>query len=268
VPPLHKEVVDEKDGIMLREIETAKERVESLLEQYKFRDALFEVIDLSRKGNKYMQEKEPWIVAKSLEGNPAAQKSIDNCLHICLQLTANLAILINPFLPDTAKKMLHMMKVVDKMLDWENAGKISLLKTGYSLREPQLLFRKIEDAEITAQVEKLKAGLIKPEAGPSSAAEGLPKAAAANSQPSTANEKPLAPEPKATIQYDDFGKLDLKVGTIVAAVIIGVLESLGTGYLDQRLGGGFGNVACYLLLLAMLMLRRHGMFGQLRPERV
>ncbi|HEY4150196.1 MAG TPA: methionine--tRNA ligase [Chitinophagaceae bacterium] len=207
VPPLHKDVVDEKDGIMLREMETAKEKVESLLEQYKFRDALFEVIDLSRKGNKYMQEKEPWIVAKSLEQNPAAQKSIDNCLHICLQLTANLAILINPFLPDTAKKMLHMMKVVDKMLDWENAGKIDLLKTGYSLREPQLLFRKIEDAEIIAQVEKLKAGLIKPENSPSDteaaplAAEGLPKAA----------------EAKPTIQYDDFGKLDLKVGTIIAA---------------------------------------------------
>ncbi len=206
VPPLHKDVVDEKDGIMLREMETAKEKVESLLEQYKFRDALFEVIDLSRKGNKYMQEKEPWIVAKSLEQNPAAQKSIDNCLHICLQLTANLAILINPFLPDTAKKMLHMMKVVDKMLDWENAGKIDLLKTGYSLREPQLLFRKIEDAEIIAQVEKLKAGLVKPENSPSDteaapAAEGLPKAA----------------EAKPTIQYDDFGKLDLKVGTIIAA---------------------------------------------------
>ncbi len=90
------------------------------------------------------------------------KRAIDNCLHLCLQLTANLAILINPFLPTTAKKMLGMMKVVDKMLDWENAGKIKLLSVGYSLREPQLLFRKIEDTEIAAQVEKLKAGLIKP----------------------------------------------------------------------------------------------------------
>ena len=201
VPPLHQDILDEKDAIIMRDIEQAKTRVENLLEQYKFRDALFEVIDLSRKGNKYMQEKEPWIVVKSLEANPAAQKSIDNTLHICLQLTANLAILINPFLPDTAKKMMHMMKVVDKMLDWENAGKVKLLSTGYSLREPQLLFRKIEDAEITAQVEKLKAGLIKP----------------ANGQPATASEQPAAPEPKATIQYDDFGKLDLKVGTIISA---------------------------------------------------
>ena len=140
-----------------------KTKVEELLEEFKFRDALFEVIDLSRKGNKYMQEKEPWIVAKTLgeDGRRRdAQKSIDNCLHLCLQLTANLSILINPFLPSTAKKMLGMMKLVDKVLDWENAGKIKLLSVGYSLREPQLLFRKMEDAEITAQVEKLKAGLI------------------------------------------------------------------------------------------------------------
>src|SRR4030095_15073563 len=86
----------------------------------------------------------------------AAQKEIDNCLHLCLQLTANLAILSNPFLPNTAKKMLHMMKVVDKMLDWENAGKIKLLSVGYSLRAPELLFRKIEDDEIKFQIEKLK----------------------------------------------------------------------------------------------------------------
>jgi len=202
VPPLHQDALDEKDAIIMREIENAKTKVESLLEQYKFREALFEIIDLSRKGNKYMQEKEPWIVAKSLEANPAAQKSIDNTLHICLQLTANLAILINPFLPDTAKKMSHMMKVVDKMLDWENAGKLTLLKTGYSLREPQLLFRKIEDAEITAQVEKLKAGLVKP----------------ATQEPAKADEKTKEQaEPKPAIQYDDFAKLDLKVGTIIAA---------------------------------------------------
>src|SRR4029077_1459740 len=136
-------------------------KIQNLLEDFKFRDALFEVIDLSRKGNKYMQEKEPWIVARQTTSDgqptPEAQKNIDNCLHLCLQLTANLAIFINPFLPNTAKKMLAMMKVVDKMLDWENAGKIKLLSVGYSLREPQLLFRKIEDEEIAIQVEKLKA---------------------------------------------------------------------------------------------------------------
>ncbi len=199
VPKLHNDILDEKDKILIEDISKAKEKVESLLEEYKFRDALFEVIDLSRKGNKYMQEKEPWIVAKQLAANPDAQKSIDNCLHLCLQLTANLTILINPFLPTVAGKMLGMMKVVDKMLDWENAGKIKLLSVGYSLREPQLLFRKIEDEEITAQVEKLKAGLVKPTA-------------------TKMEEKQVeVSNLKSEIVYDDFAKIDLKVGTIVAA---------------------------------------------------
>jgi methionyl-tRNA synthetase len=164
VPALHNDVLDEKDKAMLAEFEQAAKRVEDNLEHYKFRDALFEVIDLARKGNKYMQEKEPWIVAKRLPEDAEAQKLIDNCLHICLQLSANLAILINPFLPFTARKMLHLFKVVDKMLDWENAGKTKLLSVGYSLRAPELLFRKIENEEITAQIEKLKAGLVKPAA--------------------------------------------------------------------------------------------------------
>src|SRR4029078_3417229 len=132
-----------------------------LLEQFKFRDALFEVIDLARKGNKYLQVKEPWKTGSqnidSSRSSPLdGTNAVDNCLHVCLQLCANLAILINPFLPFTAKKMIHMMKVVDKILEWKNAGKTKLLSTGYSLRAPELLFRKIEDAEITLQVEKLK----------------------------------------------------------------------------------------------------------------
>ncbi len=208
VPPLHKDILDEKDAALLQEIEYAKPKIENLLEQYKFREALFEVIDLARKGNKYMQEKEPWIVAKRLVENPKAQSSIDNCLHICLQLTANLAIFINPFLPYTAKKLLHMMKVVEKMLDWENAGKTNLLSVGYSLREPQLLFRKIEDEEIKAQVEKLKAGLVK----------------SVSSEPSALGQEGAAL--KAEIIYDDFAKLDLRVGTIVAAEKVAKTDKL------------------------------------------
>lgn len=214
VPKLHEDILDDTDKAIIADIESAKVKVQTALENFRFRDALFEVIDLSRKGNKYMQEKEPWIVAKQLGssktlspgeglGEVAAQKSIDNTLHICLQLTANLAVLINPFLPTTAQKMLHMMKVVDKMLDWENAGKLKLLSVGYSLREPQLLFRKIEDAEITAQIEKLKAGSEK-------AASNEPRATSKESEAQSL-------KPKAEIQYDDFAKLDLKVGTITAA---------------------------------------------------
>jgi methionyl-tRNA synthetase len=155
VPVLHTDIMNETDKVLFSEIQNSKLKVDSLLETYKFRDALFEVIDLARKGNKYMQEKQPWIDAKQTtsDGVPTteAQTKIDNCLHVCLQLTANLAILINPFLPATAKKLCYMMKVVDKMLDWENAGKEKLLSVGYSLREPQLLFRKIDDAEIADQ---------------------------------------------------------------------------------------------------------------------
>ncbi|HNP24398.1 MAG TPA: methionine--tRNA ligase [Panacibacter sp.] len=213
VPKLYEEMMDDKDRQIIADIKAAKEKVENLIEQYKFRDALFEVIDLSRKGNKYMQEKEPWIVAKSLAENADAQKSIDNCLHICLQLTANLAILINPFLPNTAKKMLGMMKVVDKMLEWQNAGSINLLSVGYSLRAPEILFRKIEDSEITTQIEKLKSGLVKPVQEPTS---DKPQVTSDNSQETT-EEKAVASNVKPEIVYDDFAKLDLKVGKIVAA---------------------------------------------------
>lgn len=203
VPKFHNELLDDKDKSLIADIQNSKTKIQDLLEDFKFRDALFEVIDLSRKGNRYMQEKEPWIVARQAnkEGipTPEAQKQIDNCLHLCLQLTANLAIFINPFLPSTAKKMLHMMKVVDQLLEWKNAGSMKLLSVGYSMREPVLLFRKIDDAEISTQVEKLKAGLIKP------AGTKMEEA-----QKTTATSKP-------EIVYDDFAKIDLRVGTIVAA---------------------------------------------------
>jgi len=216
VPRLHSDVLDENDKAITNEIESSKNKIESLLEQYKFRDALYEVIDLSRKGNQYMQKKEPWIVAKQLEQNPDAQKSIDNTIHLCLQLTANLAIYINPFLPNTAKTMLHMMKVVDKMLDWENAGKLKLLSVGYSLREPQLLFRKIEDTEIVVQVDKLKAGILKT----------IDKDQLGVNNVNT-NETPgKTANVKAEIVYDDFAKIDLKVGTILSAEKVAKADKL------------------------------------------
>lgn len=203
VPALHNDILDDTDRTLLNDIKNAKAVVEGHLENYKFRDALFEVMELSRKGNKYMQEKQPWIVAKTVAEKPEDQKLIDNCLHICLQLTANLAILINPFLPFTAKKMCHMMKVVEKMLDWENAGKTDLLKVNYPLRAPELLFRKIEDSEVANQVEKLKSNLN--------------KATTVNEAPTTAEEQPAIPAQKAEITIDDFVKMDLRAGTILAA---------------------------------------------------
>ena len=207
VPKMHAEVMDDADRALIQDIENAKIKVETCLENYKFRDGLYEVMDLARKGNKYMQDKQPWITAKSLEANPENQQLIDNCLHLCLQLTANLAILVNPFLPFTATKMCGMMKVVERMLDWENAGKIDLLKVNYPLRAPELLFRKIEDTEVAAQVEKLRNNLIK-----ATVAKMEDRIEPAKPEPA-----PVAAEKKAEITYDDFAKMDLRVGTIVKA---------------------------------------------------
>jgi methionyl-tRNA synthetase len=226
VPPLHSDILDEADKTLFAELTNTKVRIENLIESYKFRDALFEVIDLARKGNKYMQDKEPWIVAKQVgdNGQPTleAQKSIDNCLHICLQLTANLAVFVNPFLPFAAKKMCYMMKVVDKILDWENAGSAKLLSVGYSLREPQLLFRKIEDTEVAEQVEKLKlkSQQIKME---NEKSQSVGAASSTEAQPSNAADiKKVITE----INFDDFAKLDLKVGTIVTAEKVAKADKL------------------------------------------
>ena len=215
VPPLHMDILDDADKKMFEEIALTKTKIENLIEGYKFRDALYEVIDLARKGNKYMQDKQPWIVAKYLDPEYAssnttleggvAQKQIDNCLHICLQLTANLAVFINPFLPFTAKKMCYLMKVVDKILDWENAGKAKLVSVGYSLRAPELLFRKIEDEEVKLQVEKLK-----------NKSEKL-KMENNTDSTKTVHAEPQTKSSKPQIEFDDFAKIDLKVGTILLA---------------------------------------------------
>jgi methionyl-tRNA synthetase len=206
VPPYHAGIEDSEDTAVKEAIAATAKKVGELIEGYRFREALFEVIALARIGNGYMQKKEPWIVAKQLAENPAAQKQIDNCLHLCLQLTANLAILAQPFLPFTAKKICHLLKVVDKILDWENAGSLKLLSVGYTLRAPELLFRKIEDEEIAAQIQKLNdaAQLKKMETTPTTTS---------TSAPTTTAIAAVKPE----IVFDDFAKIDLRVGTIVAA---------------------------------------------------
>jgi methionyl-tRNA synthetase len=208
VPPLHPELFDQLDKDTIAEIAAAKQRVEDLLEGYKFREALFEVINLARTGNQYMQKKEPWILAKQVDENgqilPAAQGVIDNTMHICLQICANLAILVNPFLPFTAKKICYLLKVVDKMLEWQNAGQLNLLRVGYNLRPPELLFRKIEDTEVAYQIEKLHKALEnskQEQAAPAAETAAVPVFA------------PVKPE----IVFDDFAKIDLRVGTIISA---------------------------------------------------
>jgi methionyl-tRNA synthetase len=162
-------------------------------------------MDLARKGNKYLQDKEPWKKAGKETTSAENQEKIDNCLYLCLQLTANLTILINPFLPATTKKLLYMLKVVERMLEWENAGKIDLLKTGYSLRAPELLFRKIEDEEIVKQMEKLHKNAMTP---------GIVEIAT------------QATAIKTEIQFPDFDKLDLRTGLIVEAEKVAKADKL------------------------------------------
>lgn len=196
VPAFHEEAKTDLDLQIIQSLQTSKKIVTDSIENYKFRDALFEVIDVARRGNKYLQDVAPWTLAKTPELQQQNQQLIDNCLHIALQLTANLAIFINPFLPETAGKICHMLTVVNKILEWENAGRMDLLKTNYPLRPPELLFRKIEDTEIEAQREKLHAAAVK----------------------KTEEQTPPAFLPvKETIGFDDFSKIDLRAGTIVAA---------------------------------------------------
>lgn len=207
VPPFHIDIKDEKDAQLINALQNGKTKIEEALENFRFRDALSEMINVAREGNKYLQEKQPWILAKTPESQAENQQHIDNCLHLCLQLTANLAIFCNPFLPFTAQKICHMLKVVDRVLDWENAGSLKLLSVGYSLRPPELLFKKIEDEQVKAQVEKLHAGL---------------KNATVAAAPAPAAPAPEKPE----IQYDDFAKLDLRVGTIVEAAKVEKADKL------------------------------------------
>lgn len=180
---------DNTDDQLYAKIVSTKETIENAITQYKMREALFAVIDLARDGNKYLQEKEPWK-----QKDPVL---INNCIHLSLQLTANLAIYMNPFLPFTSKKICKMLKVVDKMLEWQNAGSLKLLSTGYALNPPELLFRKIEDDEIKNQINKLNQGKI--------------------DTTITNIETPLYTPLKPTIQFDDFDKIDLRVATITHA---------------------------------------------------
>ncbi len=135
VPPLHGEVANPEDQQMINAFAETKSKVENLIETFKFREALYEVIDLARKGNKYMQDKEPWILARQVDDKGKiledAQKKIDMCIHVCLQLCANLAILIYHSCRHLQRA--HMMKCHGVF--WENAAKQNC-DVGSSLRAP------------------------------------------------------------------------------------------------------------------------------------
>lgn len=207
VPPFHAETKDALDDNLFEKIVTTKTNIETAIENYKFREALFQVIDLAREGNKYLQEKEPWK-------NTENQNLVDNCLHMSLQLCANLAIYINPFLPFTASKMCRLMKVVDRMLDWENAGSLKLLQKGYPLNPPELLFKKIEDEDVKFQKEKLEGSQISiPISSDTEDQLSQTPASQCEGKGEPKIEKNIRPE----ISFDDFEKIDLRVGKIIAA---------------------------------------------------
>ena len=171
------------DRQALDEFKDVKEKVERLLEQFKFRDAQFEAMNLARIGNKYITDCEPWKVWKQ---DP---KRCETILNICLQLTANLAIAFEPFLPFSSKKLREMLNI--ESFEWEQLGSTELLTAGHQLGEPQLLFEKIEDDVIQKQLDKLEATKKANEA---------------------AAFKPA--DIKETVSFEDFEKLDIRVGLV------------------------------------------------------
>lgn len=171
------------DKQTLEEFKDVKQKVETLLDAFRFRDAQKEAMNLARIGNKYITECEPWKVWKT---NPERVKTI---LYVSLQLVANLAIAFEPFLPFSSKKLRQLINM--DTFDWSQLGSTDLLKANHHLAEPELLFEKIEDETIEFQLKKL---------------EETKKANAAANYVA----KPIKP----TIDFSDFEKLDIRVGHI------------------------------------------------------
>ena len=161
-------------------------KIGELIENYRFRDALAEVLNLARLGNKYLAETQPWHLIKT----DAVRTG--TVLHVALQIAAALAPVLEPFLPDSAQKLATMLNL--ELGNWASAGRPDALAAGHELREPALLFAKIEDVTVEAQVQKLL---------------------------DTKKENQLANTPvapaKEDISFDDFGQMDLRIGTILTA---------------------------------------------------
>ena len=173
------------DKEVLAEIPQIVERVEKSLETFHFRDALKEAMNLARLGNKYLADTEPWKVIKTDEGR------VKTILNICLQISANLSTLMEPFMPFSSQKLREFMNI--DVIDWDKMGD-GVIPAGHELGEAGLLFEKIEDATIQAQIDKLLA------------------TKKANEMASV-----KAPPAKENILYEDFMKMDIRVGKIIAA---------------------------------------------------
>ncbi len=171
------------DRQTLDEFRGVKEKLEALLEAFKFRDAQKEAMNLARIGNKYIADCEPWKVVKT---DPERVKTI---IYISLQLTANLAIAFEPFLPFSSERLRGMIDMSD--FSWEDLGKTDLLTPGKHLPKPELLFTKVEDEDIERQTKKLQDTIKANEE------------AAYKAQPV-----------KETVPFEDFQKLDIRVGIV------------------------------------------------------
>ena len=185
VPP--PDALTDDDRETIAQIPKLKEAVEYNLENFRFREALKSAMDIARLGNKYLADMEPWKLIKTDKARTGT------ILNIALQITANLAILTEPFLPFSAKKISEFINM-DK-LSWNDGGRPDILEAGHTLNEPALLFSKVEDEAVEFQLQKLQ-----------------------QSREQNLTGKATAKPQKENISYDDFARMDIRVGTILEAV--------------------------------------------------
>ncbi|MCR5568108.1 MAG: methionine--tRNA ligase [Paludibacteraceae bacterium] len=227
------------DKQTLAEFSDTRKEMDNYLDNFRFRDALKEVMNLARIGNKYLAETEPWKLAKT---DPERVKTI---MNISIQICANLSIAFEPFLPFSTEKLRKQLNI--GKFNWSEIGSIDLIKAGHQIGEAALLFEKIEDDAIQAQLDRLQR--IKKE----------------NEQK---NWKPN--EVKSTIAFDDFGKLDLRVGTVLDCQKVPKADKLLQFKIDDGMGGRtivsgiakwykpedlIGKQVCFIANLAPRMLK-------------
>lgn len=191
---LHLQTIDEET---LAQIPVIKKNIEDSLENYRFREALREAMNLARLGNKYLTETEPWKLAAT------DMERVATIMNVSLQICANLAIAFDPFLPHTTQKLSYMLNM--KSRNWEDLGLDSILHPGHKINEARLLFEKIEDSAIELQLAKLDA--TRPS---ESSAEITAAAAGAETTPE------VAPQ-KEECTYDEFMKMDVRTATVLEA---------------------------------------------------
>ncbi len=194
------------DRETLTELSTVREAIERELDNFHFREALKEAMNLARLGNKYLADTEPWKLAKT------DMERVATILNISLQITANLAIAFAPFLPMSSEKLCKMLAIA--LPQWSDLGRSDLIEAGHTLGEASLLFEKIEDEVIEAQIQKLQAT----------------KEANAAAEDHAA---PIAED----IAFDDFLKLDIRVGTVTECTKVPKADKLLQFRIDDGLGG-------------------------------